>query len=92
MTKSELIAALAKETHFTQQDAELAVNTIFDSMAERLAEGGRVEIRGFGSFETRLRAERLGRNPKTGEKVQVEEKRVPAFKAGKGLKEMVNKQ
>lgn len=91
MTKSELVAAVA-ETHtdLTRKHAELVVNTIFDSMKDALSEGDRIEIRGFGSFQVRTRSSRVGRNPKTGESVAIEEKRVPFFKVGKELRERVN--
>ena len=91
MTKSELIAKLA--TRFPQlvvKDAELSVKAILDAMAEKLATGKRIEIRGFGSFSLNYRPPRLGRNPKTGAKVQVPEKYVPHFKAGKELRERVD--
>ena len=87
MTKSELIAHLAD--HFPQlvlKDAEYAVKMILDMMTEACLKGNRIEIRGFGSFDLRLRPARTGRNPKSGEKVHVPEKYVPHFKAGKELK------
>ena len=91
MTKSELIALIAK--HFPKlvaKDAELSVKVIIDAMADNLAIGERIEIRGFGSFSLNYRPPRLGRNPKTGAKVQVPEKYVPHFKAGKELRELVD--
>lgn len=91
MTKSELIAKLA--TRYTQlvvKDAELAVKAILDAMAQGLATGQRIEIRGFGSFDLNYRPPRVGRNPKSGDKVQVPEKYVPHFKAGKELRERVD--
>ncbi|ABE49194.1 MULTISPECIES: integration host factor subunit beta [Methylobacillus] len=91
MTKSELIANLAARfPQLVVKDAELSVKTILDSMTENLASGERIEIRGFGSFSLNYRPPRLGRNPKTGEKVQVPEKHVPHFKAGKELRERVD--
>lgn len=91
MTKRELIEQLAERVkELSQKDAELIVNTIFDSMTEALAAGDRIEIRGFGSFQVKRRRPREGRNPRTGEKVSVEEKRVPFFKVGKELKERVD--
>ena len=91
MTKRELIERLAERVkELSQKDAELIVNTIFDSMTEALAAGDRIEIRGFGSFQVKRRRPREGRNPRTGEKVSVEEKRVPFFKVGKELKERVD--
>jgi integration host factor subunit beta len=91
MTKSELIAKLAM--HFPQlvaSDAELAVKMILDAMAKSLSQGQRIEIRGFGSFGLNYRPPRTGRNPKSGEKVQVPAKYVPHFKAGKELRERVD--
>jgi integration host factor subunit beta len=91
MTKSELIAKLAG--HFPQlgaADAELAVKMILDAMAKSLSQGERIEIRGFGSFGLNYRPPRVGRNPKSGEKVQVPAKYVPHFKAGKELRERVD--
>jgi len=91
MIRSELISNLAdKHPQFTASDVELAVKTIIDSLANQLAKGGRVEIRGFGSFSVRTRPPRLGHNPKTGEKVQVPEKRVLYFRPGNELRERVN--
>lgn len=91
MTKSELIARLAaRYPQLVAKDAELAVKTILDAMAESLAHGQRIEIRGFGSFSLNYRPPRVGRNPKTGDKVSVPEKYVPHFKAGKELRERVD--
>ena len=91
MTKSELIERIAAEqTQLSAKDVELAVKMILDHMAETLAEGERIEIRGFGSFSLHYREARLGRNPKTGEKVELEGKYVPHFKPGKELRERVN--
>ena len=91
MTRSELIAKLAgKHPHLTASDVELAVKTLTESVAKHLVQGGRVEIRGFGSFSIHTRPPRLGRNPKTGAKVPVPEKRVPHFKPGVELRERVN--
>lgn len=93
MTRSDLIAKLAERyTQLQGKDAELAVKVILDSMAETLAEGGRIEIRGFGSFALNYRPPRQGRNPKSGDKVQVPAKYVPHFKAGKELRERVDTQ
>ena len=84
MTKSELIEILsARHSQLAPKDAELAVKTMLDAMAHTLAQGDRIEIRGFGSFGLNYRPPRMGRNPKTGEKVQVPKKYVPHFKAGK---------
>ena len=91
MTKSQLIANLAaRHTQLVAKDAELAVKMILDAMAQSLAEGQRIEIRGFGSFSLNYRPPRVGRNPKSGEKVQVPAKHVPHFKAGKELRERVD--
>ena len=91
MTKSELITQLSdKFSQLVHKDAELSVKTIIDSLGNTLSKGGRVEIRGFGSFSLNHRPARLGRNPKTGEKVSVPEKYVPHFKPGKELRERVN--
>ena len=91
MTKSELISKLAERyPQLVIKDAELAVKTILDAMATSLAEGERIEIRGFGSFSLNYRPPRVGRNPKTGGKVNVPEKHVPHFKAGKELRERVD--
>ena len=91
MTKSELIDRLAAQfPQLVAKDAELAVKMILDAMAESLAKGERIEIRGFGSFGLNYRPPRTGRNPKSGERVQVPEKHVPHFKAGKELRERVD--
>lgn len=92
MTKSELIEQVSEKVkNFTPKDVEVIVNSIFESMAENLAKGDGIEIRGFGSFKVKERAARKGRNPKTGETIDVAAKKVPFFKVGKELKEMVNK-
>ena len=92
MTKSELITQLSdKFSQLVHKDAELSVKTIIDSLGNTLSKGDRVEIRGFGSFSLNHRPARLGRNPKTGEKVSVPEKFVPHFKPGKELKIKVDK-
>ena len=92
MTKSELITQLSdKFSQLVHKDAELSVKTIIDSLSNTLSGGGRVEIRGFGSFSLNHRPARLGRNPKTGEKVSVPEKFVPHFKPCKELKIKVDK-
>lgn len=91
MTKSELIAYLAEQNpHLYQQDVERIVTTIFDEIGSALARGDRVELRGFGAFSVKHRDARLGRNPRTGEAVSVAAKRVPYFKTGKQLREMLN--
>ncbi|MBF0421118.1 MAG: integration host factor subunit beta [Magnetococcales bacterium] len=90
MTKSELIKALAQQKELSLGDAEIAVNTVFNAISESLANGVRVEIRGFGSFGLKQRSARDGRNPKTGKSVKVDAKRVVFFKAGKELRERVD--
>jgi integration host factor beta subunit len=91
MTKSGLIEKVAELTpHVSKKDTEIVVNTIFDAMTEALKQGERIEIRGFGSFQVKVREAREGRNPKTGEEVQIPAKRTPFFKVGKELKEMVD--
>lgn len=91
MTKSELVEVIAsKQSQLSGKDVELAVKTIIDHMSQSLAEGERIEIRGFGSFSLHYRAPRVGRNPKTGESVSLPEKYVPHFKPGKELREKVN--
>ncbi len=91
MTKSELIARLAgRYPQLVAKDAEFAVKTILDAMTSSLVKGQRIEIRGFGSFGLNYRPPRTGRNPKSGDKVQVPEKFVPHFKAGKELRERVD--
>lgn len=91
MIRSELLQALAKENpELRAEDVERALDTFFDEIAERLASGGRVELRGFGAFSTRHRDARRGRNPRTGEAVSVPEKRVPYFKPGKDMRARLN--
>ena len=91
MTRSDLIARLAElHPQLLVKDAELAVKVILDALTSSLSRGGRVEIRGFGSFGLNYRPPRLGRNPKTGDKVKVPAKYVPHFKAGKDLRERVS--
>lgn len=91
MTRSDLIAKLAERyPQLLAKDADLAVKVILDAMAGTLARGGRIEIRGFGSFALNYRPPRIGRNPKSGDKVQVPAKYVPHFKAGKELRERVD--
>ncbi|MDX5300015.1 MAG: integration host factor subunit beta [Gammaproteobacteria bacterium] len=91
MTKSELVEIIAsKQSQLSVKDVELAVKTILDQMSQSLAQGQRIEIRGFGSFSLHYRAPRVGRNPKTGDSVQLPSKHVPHFKPGKELREQVN--
>lgn len=90
MNKSELIDILAEQAKITRKRAETVVNLIFDSMTETLVKGERIEIRGFGSFTAKDYDSYTGRNPRTGESIQVAPKRLPFFKVGKELKERVN--
>ncbi|WP_269745930.1 integration host factor subunit beta [Gilvimarinus polysaccharolyticus] len=91
MTKSELIDYIAeKQDHLPVRDVELAVKLLLDYMSEMLADGERIEIRGFGSFSLHYRAPRMGRNPKTGDAVELEGKFVPHFKPGKEMRDRVN--
>ena len=91
MTKSELIEIIAsKQTHLPTKDVELAVKHLLDLMSDSLANGQRVEIRGYGSFSLHFRPARIGRNPKTGEAVALSGKNVPHFKPGKELRDRVN--
>ncbi len=91
MTKSELIERItSRHPQLSSRDIELAVKTILDAMSQALSKGDRIEIRGFGSFSLHFRSPRLGRNPKTGESVQLRGKYVPHFKPGKELREQVN--
>jgi integration host factor subunit beta len=93
MTRSDLIAKLAEQhSQLLAKDAEFAVKVILDALSATLSRGGRVEIRGFGSFGLNYRPPRQGRNPKTGDKVKVPAKYVPHFKAGKELRERVSEQ
>lgn len=92
MTKSELIAELARDNpHLLGRDVETLVATIFDEITAALARGERIELRGFGAFTVKRRDARTGRNPRTGAAVPVDEKFVPFFKAGKELRERVNR-
>ncbi len=91
MTKAELLeSVLQRYNTLTKSQTEVLVNTVFDSIKEALSKGDKIEIRGFGSFRLRQREMREGRNPKTGALVQVQSKKVPFFKAGKELKELVD--
>lgn len=91
MIRSELLQALARENPGLRgEEIEKVVNVFFDEIAQRLAKGGRVELRGFGAFSTRARAARKGRNPRTGESVDVPGKRVPYFKPGKEMRAKLN--
>ena len=91
MTKSDLVQKLSVQvTTLTKKECEVIVDTVFQNMRDALHRGEKIEIRGFGSFTVRLRRAKEGRNPKTGEKVSIPEKRIPFFKVGKELRELVN--
>ncbi|MAY82104.1 MAG: integration host factor subunit beta [Deltaproteobacteria bacterium] len=91
MTKSELMDALAESRGISRRTAEEVVNVVFDGMRDSLKSGGRIEIRGFGSFKVRRYKGRTGRNPKTGEEIKVNPKVLPVFKVSKLLRELINK-
>ena len=91
MTKAELVDEVARVVQLTKKQAETIVNIVFDSIVDSLRSGQKTELRGFGSFRLRSRKSRTGRNPKTGEKVEVPSKKIPYFKPGKELKELINK-
>jgi integration host factor subunit beta len=90
MTKTEVIEEVSRAVEMTRKDSEVIVEVIFNSVVRALRDGERIEIRGFGSFRTRQRQARVGRNPKTGARVEVPAKRVPSFKPSKELKDLVN--
>ena len=91
MNKSDLIAAIAAKTGETKKNAEATVNAFVDVVTETLVKGDKVQLVGFGSFEVRKRAARKGRNPQTKEEIKIPASKAPVFKAGKALKELVNK-
>ena len=92
MIKSELVQKIAeKNSHLSHREVERLVNAIFDEITNALSSGGRVELRGFGAFSVKSRPGRVGRNPRTGQKVEISEKNVTYFKTGKLLKERLNK-
>ncbi len=91
MNKAELIAAIAAKTGDTKKGAEASVNAFVDVITEALREGDKVQLVGFGSFEVRKRAARKGRNPQTKEEIKIPASKAPVFKAGKALKDLVNK-
>ena len=91
MTKAELVDEVARVVSLTKKQAETIVNIVFDAIVDSLRAGQKIELRGFGSFRLRSRKSRTGRNPKTGEKVEVPSKKIPYFKPGKELKELINK-
>ena len=90
MNKSELIAAMAAKTGETKKSAEANLNAFIEVVSEALVKGDKVQLVGFGSFETRKKAARKGRNPRTKEEIKIPASKAPAFKAGKALKDMVN--
>jgi len=90
MTKADLIEEVSRVVEFTRKDAEVIVESIFDSVVKALRASDKIEIRGFGSFRTRQRQSRIGRNPKTGARVEGPAKRIPYFKPSKELKDLVN--
>ena len=92
MTKAELIERVLTAADLNKKEAEAAVEAFFDSIIQSLRDGEKIELRGFGSFRLRSRGARVGRNPKTGEKVDVPSKKIPYFKPGKELKELINRQ
>ena len=91
MTKAELVDEVARSVQLTKKQAEAIVNLVFDSIVDSLRAGEKIELRGFGSFRLRSRKSRMGRNPKTGAKVDVPSKKIPYFKPGKELKELINR-
>ena len=92
MTKADLVEDVAKAAELTKKDAERLVEIVFESIIETLNKGEKIELRGFGSFRVRERGARRGRNPKTGDPVNIPAKRVPYFKPGKELKELINEE
>jgi integration host factor subunit beta len=90
MTKADLIDEVSRVAELTRKDSETIVESIFDSVVRSLRAGDKIEIRGFGSFRTRQRNARVGRNPKTGDRVEVPPKKIPYFKPSKELKDLVN--
>ena len=90
MTKADLIEEVSKVVEMTRKESEIIVETIFDSIVKSLRGGDKIEIRGFGSFRTRQRQARIGRNPKSGDRVDVPAKRIPFFKPSKELRDLVN--
>ena len=91
MNKSELVAALAEKTEMTKKSAEASLNALVEIVTDELKNGEKIQLVGFGTFETRKRAARKGRNPDTGEEMKISASTVPVFKAGKALKDSVNK-
>ena len=90
MNKAELVAAMAEQTNFSKKDAEAALKAVIDVVSEELKKGEKVQLVGFGTFEVSERAAREGRNPQTGETMEIKASKTPKFKAGKALKDMMN--
>jgi integration host factor subunit beta len=90
MTKADLVEEVVKVAEVSKKHAEIIVNTVFSSITDALQHDDKIELRGFGSFRVRRRRSRHGRNPKTGDRVEVPEKRIPYFKPGKELKDLIN--
>lgn len=90
MNKTELVAAMAEQTQLSKKDAEAALKAFTDVVADELKKGGKVQLVGFGTFEVSERAAREGRNPQTGETMEIKASKTPKFKAGKALKDMMN--
>jgi len=91
MNKSELVQVVSEKLGATKRDAEASLNAVVEAIQESLVKGEKIQLVGFGSFEVKKRAARKGRNPQTGEEMKVEAKKVPVFRAGKALKDVVNK-
>ena len=91
MNKSELIAAVAEQAGLSKKDAEKAVNAFIGAVTDTLIDGGKIQLVGFGTYEVRARDARTGKNPRTGETIKIAASKIPAFKAGKALKDAVNK-
>ncbi len=90
MKKQELVAAIAQEAEISKKDAERALSAAINTISKALADGDKIQLVGFGTFEVRERAARTGKNPRTGEMIEIAASKVPAFKAGKALKDVVN--
>ena len=91
MNKAELVSRMAEKSELTKKEAEMALNALMESIQEALVSGDKVQLVGFGSFEVRKRAARKGRNPQTKEEIKIPASKAPVFKAGKALKDLVNK-
>ncbi len=90
MNKAELVSSVAEKAEVTKKDAERVITAVFDAVEEALAKGDKVQLVGFGTFEVRDRAARTGRNPQTGAEIQISATRVPAFRAGKALRDAID--